>query len=84
MSLTPSVNTPLFLFKTFVWGDGGVGKCFFINQLYDIEKFAGFFQKIKKTVEFTLEKPFSKIYPNIFVNKITKFVKKIIHSGEGV
>jgi len=83
MSLTPSVNTPLFLFKTFVWGGWG-WECFFINQLYDIEKFAGFFQKIKKLVEFTLERQFSKIYPNIFVNKITKFVKKIIRSGEGV
>jgi hypothetical protein len=47
-SLTPSVNTPLFLFETFVWGGGGKGSVFFLNQLYDIEKFADFFPENKK------------------------------------
>ncbi len=74
--LIPCVNTPSFLFKTFVLGGGGV---FLKIDNIILKKFLIFSRKLKKIVKFILEKPFSKIYPNSFVNRIAKFVKKIIH-----
>jgi hypothetical protein len=63
-SLTPSVNTPLFLFKTFVWGGGGV---FLKKSIIWYWKVCWSFpQNYIKKVECTLEKNFFQNLPKYF------------------